>query len=161
MATPAEASIVALLVGELRYMTHLNTITTRIVEHAVALWRRRPRALLICEAEPMAAVARQLGVPAASIRVAVPEAGGHTTRWAAERICAMSDLGTESVLLVTHRLHGARARRIFRAAGLDAALDAVEVPFQANDPDWKLRSSAIFRVYNTGAWAYCFARGWL
>lgn len=161
MAAPAEASIVALLMGELHYMTRLNPITTRIVEHAVARWRQRPRAVLVCEAEPMAAVARQLGVPADAIRVAIPEAGGHTTRWAAERIRGMSDLGTMPVLLVTHRLHGARARRMFRAVGLDAALDAVDVPFAPDDPDWKLRSTAMFRAYNTAAWAYCFARGWL
>lgn len=161
MPPAGEGPIVALLIGELHYMTRLNAITTRIVERAVALWRERPAALLVCEAEPMAAVARGLGVPAEVIRVAIPEPGGHTTRSAAERIRAMLDSGITSVVLVTHRLHGARARRIFRAVGLEANLDGLDVPFDAADPDWKLRSRTIFRLYDAGAWAYCFARGWL
>jgi hypothetical protein len=153
--------IVALLIGELSYMTALNPITTRIVERAVARWRERPNAMLICEAEPMAAVARQLGVPEASLRVAIPEPGGHTTRWAASRIAAMPDYHNRILLLVTHRLHGRRAARMFRALGMQSRLDGLDLPFDRTDPDWKLRSALIFRIYNAGAWVYCFARGWL
>jgi hypothetical protein len=152
---------VALLIGELHYMTRLNAVTSHIVEHAVACWRARPSAVLVCEAAPMAALARSLGVPAASMRVAIPEAGGHTTRWAAERIRAMPVLGDRTVLLVTHRLHGPRAARMFRAVGLQVQLEGLDLPFDRRDPDWKLRSPAIFRFYNAGAWVYCFARGWL
>ncbi len=151
----------ALLIGELSHMTGLNRITTSIVERAVSCWQKRQGVILICEAEPMAALARTLGVPAGSVRVAIPEAGGHTTRWAAERIRAMSDLGSRRLRLVTHRWHGPRAARMFGALGMDAELIGLDIPFDRGDPDWKLRSESIFRAYNAGAWAYCFARGWL
>ena len=156
-----ERWVVALLIGELSYMTSLNRITTAIVERAVSFWRKRPGAILICECEPMAALARSLGVPAESVRVAIPEPGGHTTRWAAERVRAMDDLGTRPLQLVTHRLHGRRASRMFSALHLRVEVEEVDAPFERSDPDWKLRSSAIFRLYNTGAWVYCYARGWL
>ena len=153
--------VVALLIGELSYMTVLNPITAQIVERAVVRWRERPGAILICEAEPMAAGARTLGVPPDSLRVAIPEPGGHTTRWAAERIAAMPDHGNRLLVLVTHKLHGRRAARMFRALGMRTKLDGLDLPFDRRDPDWKLRSEAIFRAYNTAAWLYCFARGWL
>jgi uncharacterized SAM-binding protein YcdF (DUF218 family) len=156
-----EAWVVALLIGELHYMTRLNAITTRIVEHAVSLWQRQPASTLVCEAEPMAEVARQLGVPAAQVRVAIPEPAGHTTRWAALRTAALAGRDGRPVVLVTHRLHARRAARIFRAAGVTCVREDVDVPFDRTDPDWKLRSEPIFRIYNTVAWAYCFARGWL
>jgi len=153
--------VVALLIGELSYMTTLNRITTQIVERAVARWRERRGAVLICEAEPMAALARSLGVPDESLRVAIPEPGGHTTRWAAERIAAMPDHGSRTLVLVTHRLHGRRAARIFHALGMRTKVDGLDLPFARRDADWKLRSTAIFRAYNTAAWGYCFLRGWL
>lgn len=156
-----ERWVVALLIGELSYMTSLNRITSAIVERAVAVWRKRPGAILICEAEPMAALARTLGVPAECVRVAIPEPGGHTTRWAAERIRAMADLGTRPLLLVTHRLHGRRAARMFSALNMRVEVEEVDAPFDRGDADWKLRSEAVFRAYNAGAWVYCFARGWL
>lgn len=152
--------IVALLIGELSYMTTLNAITTQIVDRAVDLWRRHDGAILICEAEPMAAVARSRGVPDASLRVAIPEPGGHTTRWAAQRITAMPE-STRTLTLVTHRLHGPRAARMFRSLGLRVTVEGLDLPFNPQDSDWKLRSTTIFNVYNTGAWVYCFARGWL
>jgi len=153
--------IVALLMGELRYMTGVNSITSRIVEGAVSLWRERTDAILICEAEPMGELARKLGVPAESVRVAVPEAGGHTTRLAALRVRAMPDLGNRSLKLVTHRLHSDRAARIFGRLGLSVDVAGLDIPFDRRDSDWKLRSEANFRFYNQGAWIYCFARGWL
>ena len=153
--------IVALLIGELSYMTSLNRITTQIVERAVARWRERPGAVLICECEPMAAVARSLGVPEASLRVAIPEPSGHTTRWLVERIAAMPDHRTRILVLVTHRLHGRRAARMFFALGMRSRVDGLDLPFSPDDADWKLRSALIFRAYNTAAWGYCFLRGWL
>ncbi len=163
MASPPDEPpwVVALLIGELSYMSALNPITTQIVARAVTRWREWPGALLICEAEPMAAVARTLGVPPALLRVAIPERGGHTTRWAAERIAAMPDYGNRILVLVTHKWHGRRAARMFRALGMRPKLDGLDLPFERRDPDWKLRSAAMFRAYNTAAWAYCFARGWL
>lgn len=156
-----ETWIVALLIGELSYMTALNPITTRIVERAVALWQRHPGAVLICEAEPMAAMARRLGVPDVSLRVAIPEPGGHTTRWCAERVAVMPTSGNRILVLVTHRLHARRAGKMFAALGLRSRLDGLDLPFDRRDPDWKLRSSAIFKFYNAGAWVYGFLRGWL
>lgn len=153
--------IVALLIGELPYMTTLNAITTRIAEHAVALWQRQPDTLLICECEPMAAVARAHGVPERSLRVAIPEADGHTTRWAASRIAAMPGAAQRQLMLVTHRLHGPRAARMFRKLGFRTTLVGLDLPFNAQDPDWKLRSQTVFRVYNAMAWVYCAARGWV
>jgi hypothetical protein len=153
--------IVALLIGELPYMTTLNAITTRIAEHAVELWRQQPGTLLICECEPMAAVARRMGVPDVSLRVAIPEPDGHTTWWAASRIAAMPDAAGRALVLVTHQLHGARAARMFRKTGFRTTLVGLALPFNAQDPDWKLRSEGIFRVYNAIAWVYCFARGWV
>lgn len=162
MASPRdEAWVVALLIGELHYMTRLNVITTRIVEHAVSVWRRQPASTLVCEAEPMAAVARRLGVPEAQLRVAIPEPSGHTTRWAALRVASMPGRDGRPVVLVTHRLHARRAARMFRAAGISCVRDGLDLPFDRTDPDWKLRSEPIFRAYNTAAWVYCFARGWL
>ncbi|HYE84966.1 MAG TPA: YdcF family protein [Vicinamibacterales bacterium] len=153
--------VVALLIGELSYMNALNPISTRIVERAVEVWRRHPQGLLICEAEPMAAVARSLGVPEASLRVAIPEPGGHTTRWCAQRIAQMHKSGTHILVLVTHRLHARRAGKMFAALGLRTRLDGLDVPFDRGDPDWKLRSTTIFKIYNAGAWVYCLLRGWL
>ena len=153
--------IVALLIGELRYMTQLNRVTTRIVEHAVSDWRAHPSTLLICEAEPMAVLAASLGVPRELIRTAIPEAGGHTTRWAAERVRAMADSGSRSLRLVTHRLHAPRAARMFRALKMQVELEGLDLPFDRDDPDWKLRSESAFRAYNMAASAYCLARGWM
>lgn len=158
---PADGAVVALLIGELHYMNGLNRISTAIVERAVQRWRALPGGVLVCEAAPMVAVARRLGVPEERIRIAIPEPGGHTTRWAAERIRSMADVAGRPVLLVTHRLHGPRAQRMFRAVGLDAALDAIDLPFDPADADWKLRSEAVFRVYNAVAWAYVFVRRWV
>ena len=158
---PADGAVVALLIGELHYMNGLNRISTAIVEHAVARWRGQSGGLLICEAAPMVAVARGLGVPEERIRIAIPEAGGHTTRWAAERIRGMADVAGRPLLVVTHRLHGPRAQRMFRAMGLDAALDLVDLPFDPADADWKLRSESVFRLYNAVAWAYVFVRRWV
>jgi hypothetical protein len=163
MAAPADERpwIAALLIGELPYMTTLNAITTRITEHAVELWRQRPDTLLICECDPMAAVARRLGVPGHALRVAIPEPAGHTTWWAASRIAAMPDAANRALVLVTHRLHGRRAARMFRRQGFRTTLVGLDLPFDAQDPDWKLRSEGLFRVYNAMAWVYCAARGWV
>ena len=158
---PADGAVVALLIGELHYMNGLNRMSTAIVEHAVERWRAQPGGLLICEAAPMVTVARALGVPEERIRIAIPEPAGHTTRWAAERVRAMADVAGRPLLLVTHRLHGARAQRMFQAMGLDAALDAIDLPFDAADADWKLRSESVFRLYNAVAWAYVFVRRWV
>ena len=89
---PVDGAVVALLIGELHYMNGLNRMSTAIVEHAVALWRAQSGGVLICEAAPMVAVARGLGVPEERIRIAIPEPAGHTTRWAAERIRGMADV---------------------------------------------------------------------
>jgi uncharacterized SAM-binding protein YcdF (DUF218 family) len=156
-----EVWVVALLIGELPYMTRLNDITSRIVERAVEHWRARPRSVLVCEAAPMAELAVSLGVPSVCVRVAINEPHGHTTRWAAERIVAMADREGRSLLLVTHRLHASRAARMFRALGMSVEADGVDAPFSRRDADWKLRSTAVFRFYNALAWCYCYLRGWL
>ncbi len=161
MTQQPRACVVALMIGELPNMTQLNEISTRIVERAVEWWSAGLSDLLVCESQPMTELALARGVPAVVVRTAIPEPKGHTTRWAAERVRAIPEAALGPVVLITHRLHGARAARIFRRLGVPATVDPVDVPFNSAERDWKLRSVLAFRAYNAVAYAYCFARGWL
>jgi hypothetical protein len=148
------------MIGELRYMPRLNEISVRIVERAVAVWRETPDSVLVCESSPMTREALALGVDESAVVTALTQKHGHTTRkvalWLAE-----TPYASRPVRIVTHVMHAPRAVRIFRKAGINASAIAIDVPFKAGDPDWKLRSAAIFRMYNLAAEVYCFARGWV
>lgn len=147
------------MIGELNYMPRLNDISVQIVERAVAVWRKTPGAVLVCESGPMSREALALGVDESAVITALPQASGHTTRAVALWL-ARSPYASGPVQLVTHVMHAARALRIFRKVGIEASAVAVSARFKADDPDWKLRSAAIFRLYNLAAEVYCRCRGW-
>lgn len=155
---PAPA-IVALMIGELDYMTALNPISTAIVNEAVRLWRETPGATLICESAPMTAEARRLGVAEKDVVTALPQPSGHITRLVALWLAA-SPYADRPIWLVTHALHAGRAIRIFRKARIEATAVGLDLPFDRHDPDWKLRSAAVFRAYNLAAYVYGICRGW-
>ncbi len=159
-SAPAAAAVVALMIGELSYMPVLNRISKAIVARAVELHRAMPGSLLICESSPMTAEAIRLGVHPSEVVTALPQAAGHTTRLVAQWL-AGSPYSRYSLSLVTHALHAGRSVRIFSKLGLSAAPVAVDLPFDRGDPDWKLRSAPIFRLYNAAAYVYCACRGWL
>jgi hypothetical protein len=152
--------IVALMIGELPYMSGLNRISTRIVERSVEVWRQRPGGILVCESQPMSHVARGLGVPDAALITALPQASGHTTRLVADWL-AGSGHRCSDVLLVTHALHAPRAVRVFAKLGIAATAEGLDLAFDRHDPDWKLRSRNVFQVYNFAAHIYCVCRGWV
>jgi hypothetical protein len=154
------AVIVALMIGELPYMPGLNRISTRIVERSVQVWREHPGSVLICESQPMSVAAKQLGVPDAALITALPQATGHTTRRVASWL-ADSEHRRSDVLLVTHAIHAPRAVKVFAKLGITAAAEGLDLGFDRNDPDWKLRSRTVFRVYNSAAHIYCICRGWV
>ena len=155
------AVFVGLLIGELHYQA-MNAITRQIVEQAATLWKQYPTAMLVCETEPMRALAQQFGVAPGSLVAALPQDSGQTTRklaiWLAKHRPTFS---SGSIWIVTHRLHASRAARMFRVCGLGVTAITVAAPFHVSDPDWKLRSEWRFRLYNAGAAAYCWLRGWL
>jgi len=158
----APGVIVALLIGELAYQRRLNAITCRIVEHAIAMWRRHPSAILVCEAEPMRWLAEQAGVPSTRLLTALPQPKGHTTRLLAEWLRDNRPrLPGRPWWIVTHDLHASRATRLLARCGLDIRAVGVSAPFDSSDADWKLRSARRFRVYNLAAGLYCRSRGWL
>ena len=156
------------MIGELDYMPidpaqggpRLNAISRSIVARAVALWRETPGSALVCESAPMSAEAVRLGADPADVATALPQARGHTTRlvalWMAGSACA-----GRRALLVTHAMHAPRSVRIFSKVGISADAVPVDLPFDRRDPDWKLRSAGIFRLYNAAAYVYCACRGWL
>ncbi len=155
------AVIVALLIGELHYQA-MNAITRQIVEQAATLWKQHPTAMLVCETERMRALAQQFGVASDRLVTALPQDSGQTTRKLASWLAAhRSRFSLGSIWIVTHRFHATRAARMFRACGLDVRAIDVAAPFHISDPDWKLQSEWRFRLYNTGAAAYCWLRGWL
>jgi uncharacterized SAM-binding protein YcdF (DUF218 family) len=147
------------MIGELDYMSGLNPISTAIVERAVAVWRQTPGAVLICESAPMAAEAQRLGVASSDVVTALPQASGHTTRLVALWL-ARAGYSTGPVHIVTHAMHASRALRIFSKVGIQASALRMDLAFDSNDPDWKLRSAGVFRVYNFAANVYCVLRGW-
>jgi hypothetical protein len=155
------------MIGELDYMPFdgaqggpaLNHISSAIVMRAVAVWRETPGSVLICESAPMAAEAIRLGVDPADVVTALPQPLGHTTRLVAVWMAA-SPYARRRALLVTHALHARRSLRIFSKAGIAADAVPLALPFDRRDPDWKLRSAGIFRLYNLAADVYCRCRGW-
>ena len=149
-----------MMIGELDYMPVLNRISVAIVARAVTVWRETPGSVLICESAPMAAEAIRLGVDPAEVVAALPQSLGHTTRLVALWMAASPYAGRRAVL-VTHAMHAPRSLRIFSKVGMTADAVPMDLPFDGHDPDWKLRSSGIFRVYNTVAHVYCRCRGWL
>jgi len=159
-ATTAPAAIVALMIGELDYMSALNAVSCSIVERAVAIWRATPGSVLICESGPMAAEARRLGVAASDVVTALPQPLGHTTRLVALWLAGNGYDGGR-VILVTHAMHASRAVRILARVGVKASAIGMDLPFDRNDPDWKLRSAGMFRLYNAAAYLYCLVRGWV
>lgn len=154
--------VVALMIGELRWQPRLNRISSEVVERAAEVWRSDPSALLVCESELMRQHALQQGVPADCVRTALPQPSGHTTRLLAEWLGRnRRELPAQPWTIVTHSLHARRAVRIFGRCGLSVTAVGVDSAFEMSDRDWKLRSTAIFRAYNTVAWAYCWLRGWV
>jgi hypothetical protein len=153
-------TIVALMMGELSYMRGLNRISSEIVARAVELHRASPGSVLICESERMTAEAIRLGLTPSDVVTALPQPAGHTTRRVALWLAASPYAG-HPARIVTHRLHARRSVRIFSAAGVAATGVPLDLPFDPADPDWKLRSARIFRLYNHAAWVYCLARGWV
>ncbi len=159
---PPPTVIVALLIGELPYQPRLNAITSRIVEHAAAAWKRHPEAVVVCEAEPMRRLAADIGVPDDQLVTALPQPAGHTTRKLIDWLLQHRDrLPAGCWWLMTHDLHAPRAARMFARGGIDAVPVPVSAPFDAGDADWKLRSAAHFRAYDRGALLYCRLRGWV
>jgi DUF218 domain len=154
--------ILALMIGELKHQPTVNGVTTEIVHHAVRLWREAPDALLACESEPMAELAAHLGIPRARLRTAIVGVRRHTTRLVAEWLRDADETTRKrQVLIVTHRLHAERARRVFAKVGIHTETVGLDIPFRWPDRDWKLRSSVVFSVYNVLAHAYCACRGWV
>ena len=158
--TSRPSAIVALMIGELDYMSSLNRISTHIVERAVAEWRRTPGSALICESAPMAAEAVRLGVAESDVTTALTQPLGHTTRLVALWY-ARSPYGRGPARLVTHAMHARRAVRIFEKTGTEATAIGLDLAFDREDPDWKLRGAGVFRAYNMAAHVYCVCRGWL
>jgi hypothetical protein len=157
---PIPAAVVALMIGELNYMPALNRISSAIVARAVAIWRETPGSVLICESAPMAAEAVRLGVDPGDVLTALPQPLGHTTRLVALWMAA-SPYAAHRAVLVTHAMHAPRSLRIFSKVGIAADAVPLDVPFDADDPDWKLRSVGMFRAYNAAAHLYGLCRGWL
>lgn len=153
-------AIVALMIGELEYMSGLNRISTAIVEHAVAVWRATPGSVLICESAPMTAAAIALGVAEHDVVTALPQPTGHITRLVALWL-ADSPYTARPARLVTHSMHARRAVRIFEKVGIAATAIGLDLPFDPRDGDWKLRSAGVFRVYNVIADLYGRCRGWV
>ena len=58
-------------------------------------------------------------------------------------------------------MHARRSLRIFSKVGIAAGAVPLDLPFDASDPDWKLRSAGMFRAYNAAAHLYGLCRGWL
>jgi hypothetical protein len=152
--------VVALMIGELSHMPRLNRISAAIVGRAVEIYRATPGNVLICESAPMAAEAVRLGVNPVDVVTALPQPAGHTTRLVALWF-AGSPFAPHSARLVTHALHAKRSVRIFAKLGISASPVPLALPFDRNDPDWKLRSAMAFRLYNAAAYIYCRWRGWL
>jgi len=154
--------IVALMIGELKYQPVLNQITTGIVRTAVELWRSFPSATLVCEAAPMAELAARLGVSPTRLETAIRADRGHTTRKVAKWLQARGGIPSEERFwVITHLLHAERAARVFARCGLRAAFIPLEVPFSAGDPDWKLKSDRMFRMYNHAATLLCQLLRWV
>src|SRR5476651_695743 len=109
--SPAPA-VLALMIGELRYMPALNWISTAIVGRAVEMHRATPGSVLICESAPMAAEAIRRGVNPSGVVTALPQPAGHTTRLVALWL-AGSPYAGRPVRLVTHTLHASRSVKIF------------------------------------------------
>lgn len=150
------------MIGELQFQPTINSISSRIVEHAVGLWAANPEAILVCESEPMSAAASRLGVPTDRLLTALPQPRGHTTRLVAQWLSENRErLPKGQWVICTHRLHSDRAWRILRKCGVDGVPSPIDASFDSGDRDWKLRSEAAFRLYNAGAEVYCRLRGWL
>lgn len=151
--------IVALMIGELPYMNgELNTVTKDIVTKAIELagssWT------LICESQLMSEYALSIGFPKTQLITALPQNNGHTTVKLAR---AVKEIITEHdiVEIVTHSIHLNRAKAVFNKVGIKVFGECTHTSFNADNPDWKLRSKTIFKVYNSLAWVYCFARRWV
>jgi hypothetical protein len=153
--------IIALMIGELKYQPTLNTISTAITKAAVDLWQRHPGTLLICESEPMRQAALKLDVPQSSVRVALEQANGHTTRRLAEWLRASKPtLPAGNWWAITHSIHANRASRILARCHVTAKIFHVDSAFDRADLDWKLRSAGRFKAYNHLAGIYCSLRRW-
>lgn len=142
---PADA-IVVLGAGSARDGVLSNPSLRRFLG-GLLLYRRglAPRLILMgpayqgspIEAETRAAMARDLGIPAAAI---VVEGRGLTTRQeAALAASRVRELGGRRVLLVTGAQHMHRARRFFERAGLEVVpAPVIEISPLAQSPDGRL-----------------------
>lgn len=150
------------MIGELKYQRVVNPISAAIVQRAAEIWRSHPRALVICESEPMRQLAEEYGVPVSHLLTALPEHSGHTTikvvRWIKRHRHA---LPSGAIWMLTHSMHIRRATRMFAKHGISVVPTPVHAPFSLADSDWKLRSEKAFAVYNSLATVYCRLRGWL
>jgi uncharacterized SAM-binding protein YcdF (DUF218 family) len=123
---PADA-VVVLGSGVIDAQTLDRETVVRLV-HGIRLWSRglapvlivsgaNPRDPAIFEADVMARVAGDLGVPATSL---VVEREGDRTWTQGQAVARIArERGLRSVLLVTSPLHMYRARRVFHRAGIE------------------------------------------
>ena len=128
----------------------------RRVEHAVALWREEPGALLVFtggrgihgppEAEVMAALAREAGVAPEDIEL---ERHATNTGESARLVGRLlRPRGVRRVVLVTDGYHCRRTRLAFRRMGFEASASAVSTP----DVSTRLRVRLVLREAVGLAW---------
>lgn len=140
----------------------LTDVVAERVAAAAALWRA-DAAPLVCptgadtgggrsEAHAMAEALLDHGVPAAALRIE-PRARS-TAENATEVARLLRGEGVRRVWLVTQPFHGRRARWLFRRAGLDPRVWAIDDGLQHQHPARALRWIA--REY--AAWAGALAR---
>lgn len=122
----------------------LQKATLQRVFSGVALWHRHPHARLVFagggergvrEADAMASLAMQLGVPRAAIQ---REARSHDTWENARNVAALTPSVPRRIWLVTSPLHMPRALGAFRAWGFDACAapagpTAIAIPHRPSD----------------------------
>jgi uncharacterized SAM-binding protein YcdF (DUF218 family) len=117
----------------------IGPVLAERIEVGVALWRRGLAPSIVVsgrgEARPMAARARELGVPDAALIV---EDRARTTRENAERTAALIGRGAR-VLVVSQPFHLRRAVYLFERAGLAALPAAAGDSIQYRRPALALR----------------------
>jgi len=132
---------IVVLGAPLRPDGSLSDVLAERIAGGLAAWRAGA-APIVCvtghnEADAMAAALLVRGLPSPALRIE-PEA--RTT--AENAVCTAALLGREGVRrvwLVTQPFHGRRARRVFRAAGLDVRVWHIEDSLQYSQPRRALR----------------------
>jgi uncharacterized SAM-binding protein YcdF (DUF218 family) len=159
----AVADAIVVLGAPLTRRGAMTDVLAERVDAAAALWHAQA-APLVCptgadtgggrsEAHAMAEGLIDRGVPAHAIRV---EPRARSTAENAARVAELLRADAVArVWLVTQPFHGRRARWLFRRAGLDVRVWAIDDGLQAQHPARALRWIA--REY--AAWAGALARG--